>query len=92
MFMTSNIHSVSSIKPTASTAEEGVSADPSAVDATDVEDFQASVSAADRKQALREANNRFLFQKMIGSMRTASQEQIKELQKQQAEEDNASRR
>jgi hypothetical protein len=90
--MTSNIHSVSSVEPAASTAEEVVSADPSAVDATDVEDFQASVSAADRKQALREANNRFLFQKMIGSMRTFSQEQIKELQKQQAEEDNVSRR
>ncbi|MDR0392714.1 MAG: hypothetical protein LBH52_00570 [Puniceicoccales bacterium] len=90
--MTSNIHSVSSIEPATSTAEEVVSADPSAVDAADVEDFQASVSAADRKKALKEANNRFLFQRMIGSMRTASQEQIKELQKQQAEEDNVSRR
>ncbi|MDR2396387.1 MAG: hypothetical protein LBD69_00805 [Puniceicoccales bacterium] len=90
--MTSNIHSVSSVEPVASTTEEVVSADPSAVDAADVEDFQASVSAADRKKALREANNRFLFQKMIGSIRTSSQEQIKELQRQQAEEDNASRR
>ncbi|MDR0755814.1 MAG: hypothetical protein LBE99_02795 [Puniceicoccales bacterium] len=90
--MTSNIHSVSSVKPAASTTEEVVSANPSAADAADVEDFQASVSASDRKQALKEANNRFLFQRMIGSMRTSSQEQIKELQKQQAEEDSASRR
>ncbi|MDR2769270.1 MAG: hypothetical protein LBB19_01795 [Puniceicoccales bacterium] len=90
--MTSNIHTVSSVEPVTSTAEAVVNADPSAVEAADVEAFQASVSAADRKQALREANNRFLFQKMIGSMRTSSQEQIKELQKQQAEEDNVSRR
>ncbi|MDR0647577.1 MAG: hypothetical protein LBF43_04055 [Puniceicoccales bacterium] len=90
--MTSNIHSVSSIKPATATGEDVVNANSSAANVSDVEDFQASVSAADKKQALKEANNRFLFQRMIGSMRTSSQEQIKELQKQQAEDDNASRR
>ncbi|MDR1254432.1 MAG: hypothetical protein LBJ78_00130 [Puniceicoccales bacterium] len=90
--MTSNIPSVSSVQPAIPTDKGVVSANPPVADASDVEDFQASVSAADRQQELREANDRFLFQKMIGSMRTFSQEQIKELQKQQAEEDNASRR
>jgi hypothetical protein len=90
--MTSNIHSVSSIKPETSTAEDVVSANPSAADAEDVADFQASVSAADRQQSLKQASSRYLFQRMIGSMQTSSQEQIKELQRQQAEEDSISQR